>query len=131
MSQQNVEIVRGLFEQAQDDMGVWFQAADPDIAIYPRPAEPDAASEYHGLEAMMEYLINWFSQWDEYESEPLEILDAGRHVLVIAREHGFVKRTGLRLEENFAHSFVLRKGKVIEWRMYDSQAEARAAVGLR
>jgi ketosteroid isomerase-like protein len=129
VSQENVEIIRRLFENA-DDVGAWFQAAAPDIAVYPRPEEPDAASEYHGLDGAMEYLINWFGQWDEYESEPIEILDAGTHVLVITREHGFLKRTGLKLEEDFSHSFVLREGKVVEWRMYDSLAEARAAVGL-
>jgi ketosteroid isomerase-like protein len=131
MSQENVQTLRRLFEAASDgDVGVWFQAADPDIRVYPRPDEPDAADEYRGLDGLMDYLMNWYSQWDVYESEPLEMIDAGKHVLVIARERGRVERTGMEVVEDFTHSFVLRDGKVTEWRMYDSHAEALEAVGL-
>ena len=131
MSQENVEIVRRVYEAVSDgDVGAWFQAADPDIRVYPRSDEPDAADEYRGLDGVMEYLMNWYGQWDVYESEPLEIIDAGEHVLVDTRERGRVERTGVEVEEDFWHSFVVRGGKVKEWHMYDSRAEALKAVGL-
>jgi ketosteroid isomerase-like protein len=41
-----------------------------------------------------------------------------------------VESTGMEVEEDFSHTFVLRDGKVVEWRMYDSHAEALEAVGL-
>ena len=78
----------------------------------------------------MDYLLNWYSQWDDYEVEPLEIIDAGEHVLVITLERGRVERTGMELVENFTHSFVLRDDKVTEWHMYKSRADALEAVGL-
>lgn len=78
----------------------------------------------------MDYLLNWYGQWDAYESEPLEMIDAGAHVLVVARERGRVERTGMEVVEDFCHSFVLRDGKVLEWHMYDSRADALKAVGL-
>jgi ketosteroid isomerase-like protein len=131
MSQENVQTLRRLFEASSGgDVSVWFQAADTDIRVYPRPAEPDAADEYRGLDGLMDYLLNWYGQWDVYESEPLEIIDAGGHVLVVARERGRVERTGMEVVENISHSFVLRDGKVTEWRMYDSHAEALEALGL-
>jgi ketosteroid isomerase-like protein len=131
MSRENVEIIRSGFEAvAEGDMGAWFRLADPDIRVIPRPAEPDAATEYRGLDGLMEYAVNWYSQWDEYESEPVEIIDAGEQVVVRARERGRVERTGIEVLEDFSHSFRLREGKVVEWRMYDSHAEALAAVGL-
>jgi ketosteroid isomerase-like protein len=132
MSQENVEIIRRGFEAAAEgDLGVWFQMADPDIRVRPRPAEPDAADEYRGLDGLMDYVVNWYSQWDEYESEPVGIIDAGGHVLVVVRERGRVQSTGMEVEEEFSHSFVVREGKVTEWRMYDSHAEALEAAGLR
>ena len=132
MSQENVEAVRRAFEAAAEgDVGVWFQSADPDIRVYPRPAEPDAADEYRGFDGLMDYLTNWYSQWDEYEVEPVEFTDAGEHVLVQVREHGRVERTGVEVEEVFSHSFVLRDGKTVEWHMYDSHADALEALGLR
>jgi ketosteroid isomerase-like protein len=131
MSQENVEIVRRAFEaSAEGDVSVWFQAADPDIRVHPRSDEPDAADEYRGLDGLMDYLMNWYGNWDDYEVDPIEIIDAGKHVLVVARERGRVESTGVEVEEDFNHSFVLRDGKVVEWHMYNSHAEALAAVGL-
>jgi ketosteroid isomerase-like protein len=65
-----------------------------------------------------------------YEFEPVGFTDAGEHVVVELRERGRVERTGVEVEEVFSHSFVLLGGKVVEWHMYDSHAEALAAVGL-
>ena len=66
MSQENVELVRRGFEAVADgDLGVWFRLADPDIRVRPRPAEPDAGDEYQGLDGLMDYAVNWYSQWDE------------------------------------------------------------------
>jgi ketosteroid isomerase-like protein len=131
VSRENVEIVRRAFEASSEgDVGVWFQAVDPEIRIHPRPAEPDAADEYRGLDGLMDYLTNWYSEWDDYDLEVVELLDAGKHVLAAIRERGRVERTGLEVEEVFNHSFVLRDGKVLEWHMYDSRAEALEAVGL-
>jgi ketosteroid isomerase-like protein len=56
--------------------------------------------------------------------------DVGDHVLAVVRERGRLEGSGLEVEEDFSHSFALRNGKVAEWRMYDSHAEARAALGL-
>jgi ketosteroid isomerase-like protein len=132
MSQENVETLRRLFEAlSEGEVSVWFEGADTDIRVHPRPAEPDAAREYRGLDGLMDYLVNWFGQWDSYESEPLEIIDAGEHVLVVARERGRVESSGIEVVEDFCHSFILRDGKVTEWNMYDSRAEALAAVGLQ
>jgi len=131
MSEENVQTMRRLFDAySEGDVGAWFQATDPDIRVHPRPAEPDAADEYRGLDGLMDYLVNWLGQWDSYEAEPVEILDAGERVLVVARERGRVKSTGIEVVEDFWHSFALRDGKVVEWNMYDSRADAFDAVGL-
>jgi len=112
------------------DIGAWFRAVDPDVRVLPRSAEPDAADEYRGLDELMEYLVNWYGQWEEYEVEPVSIEEAGEHVLAVVRERGRLEGSGLEVEEDFSHSFLLRDGKVVEWRMYDSHAEAREALGL-
>ena len=130
MSQEDLEIVRRNFEAlAAGEAGVLFERAHPEIRVFPRPAEPDAAAEYRGLEGLMEYVINWFGQWDDYDSELVEVTDAGEHILAVVRERGRAP-SGPEVEGLFSHSFVLRDGKVVEWHMYDSHAEALAAVGL-
>ena len=78
----------------------------------------------------MEYLVNWYGQWEESDAEPVSFEDVGDHVLVVLRERGRLEGSGLEVQEEFSYSFVLRDGKVVERRMYDSHAEARAALGL-
>jgi ketosteroid isomerase-like protein len=131
MSQENVEIMRRVLAAfSQGDVAVLAQTMDPDIRIYPRPAEPDAAAEYRGFDGVEEYTINWYSQWEVYETEPVEIIDAEEHVLAVLRERGRAHGTGVEVVQDFTHSFVLRDGKIVEWHMYDSHADALEAVGL-
>ena len=67
---------------AEGDIGALFQFADPEIRVHHRPSEPDAAAEYRGLEGLMDYAVNWYSQWDEYTAQPIEIIDVGEQALV-------------------------------------------------
>ena len=131
MSRADLEILRRAFaESAEGDVSALFRVASEDVRVYPRPDEPGAADCYEGLDGLMEYLTHWFGQWDEYEFELVELLPAGEHVLAELRERGRVERTGIEVVENLTHSFVVRDGKIAEWHMYDSNADARAALGL-
>ena len=131
MSQENVEIVRrGTEAFNQNDFEGWFAIASTEIKLYPRPEEPGVLAVYEGWDGVMEYLVNWYSHWEDYEGEPVEFLDAGDQVLVVMRERGRLERDRLEVEQEFSHSFKLREGSVVEWRMYDSHEQALEAVGL-
>ena len=130
MSQENVEIVRrGMEAFNENDFEGWFAITSTEIKLYPRPDEPGVLPVYEGWDGVMEYMVNWYSQWDDYEGEPVEFLDAGDQVLVVLRERGRMQQ-GLEIEQEFSHSFTLRNGQLVEWRMYDSHEQALAAVGL-
>ena len=132
MSQENLEILRRVFEEAAGgDVKRLVQSADPDIRVFPCLVQLDAAPEYRGLDGLMEYLTNWYGQWEEYEGGGRRVHRRGEHVVVVVRERGRVERTGLEVEADFTHWFVLRDGKTVEWHMYDSHTDALQAVGLR
>jgi ketosteroid isomerase-like protein len=132
MSRENVETLRAVAGSAADgDATAWLRAMDPGVRMYPRSEEPGVRSVYEGWEGVMEYMTNWYSQWEEYEVEPVKFLDAGDQVLVVLRERGRMERDGIELEQEFSHSFKLRDGRIVEWRHYDSHQQALEAVGLR
>jgi ketosteroid isomerase-like protein len=79
---------------------------------------------------MMEYIINWFSGWDEYTFEAARFIGAGEYVIVDVREVGVMGKSGMRVEENFAHALKFADGKLIEWRMYGPVSEAMDALGI-
>jgi uncharacterized protein len=131
MSQENVEIVRRGFQAfAENDFEGWFAAATPDLKVYPRPEEPGVKSCYEGWDELMDYLVNWYSGWDDYTVEAEQFIDAGEYVVVDVREVGIAEQSGVRVEENFAHVFKLRDGKIVEWRQFGPLREALEATGL-
>ena len=131
MSQESMEILKAVFDAlAQGEAAALVQQTDPEIRIYPRPAEPGVREVYEGWEGLEEYVVNWYSAWDEYEVEPVRFVDAGDQVVVVLREQGRMAQSGIEVVEEFSHSFKLRDDRIIEWRMYDSYAEALEGVGL-
>ena len=131
MSVADVQVVRAAFDEvAEGDVMAILRAMAPDVRVHPRPEEPGVGDVYEGWQGAMDYAMNWYGQWEEYEAEPLEYIDAGHAVLVVLRERGRMKRDGVEVVQDFSHSFRLEGGRIVEWRMYDTHAQARAALGL-
>ena len=131
MSQEDVETLRAVFEAtAAGDAAAWLRAMDPEVRLYPRSEEPGVRAVYEGWDGVMEYLVNWYSDWEHYETEAVKYLDAGDQVLVVLRERGRMERSGIEVEQEFSHSFTLRDGRIVEWRHYNSHQDALEAVGL-
>jgi predicted dithiol-disulfide oxidoreductase (DUF899 family) len=98
------------------------------VRLYPRAEEPGVKACYEGWDGVLEYLVNWFGGWQEYEVEPVRYLEAGGHVLVDMREVGIASGSAIRVEETFAHAFEVDAGKIVAWRMYGPMEEALQAV---
>jgi ketosteroid isomerase-like protein len=132
MPSENTDLVRRtLAAYARSDLETALTILDPKVRVYPRSEEPGAKEVYEGHEGLFAYLENWMGQWDEYETEPVSFRDApGDRVMVVMAERGHLKRTGITLNEDFTHSFTVSGGRVTEWRMYDSHAQALEALGL-
>jgi ketosteroid isomerase-like protein len=131
MSREDVEALRAVANSAAEgDATAWLRAMDPEVRVYPRSEEPGVRSLYEGWDGVMEYMTNWYSQWEDYEVEPVKFLDAGDQVLVVLRERGRNARQEIEVEQEFSHSFRLRDGRIVEWRHYDSHDQALEALGL-
>jgi ketosteroid isomerase-like protein len=127
--EENVEIVRRAVDAfVANDFEAWFGVADPAIRLYPRAEEPGVKACYEGWDEMLDYLVNWYSGWEDYTADAERFLDAGDFVVVDMREVGVAEGSGIRIEENFAHAFRIDGGKIVEWRMYGPLEEALDAV---
>jgi ketosteroid isomerase-like protein len=132
MASENAEVVRRtLLAFNRGDLQTALELVDPAIRVYPRSEEPGVKEVYSGHEEMFEYVGNWYGQWDDYEGEPVSFEDVpGDRVLVDMAERGHLKRTGITIDQHFFHSYTVKNGKLTEWRMYDSNEQAREALGL-
>ena len=131
MSQENVEIVRAAFDAFErgDTDGV-LSLCDPEIEITQAADLLGAPQHQHGHAGMLEAIAVWTEQWDDYRIEVIGLTDLGDQVMVNQMSRGRGKHTGVPVEMLFTFLFVVRAGKITEWRIFTREDEALKAVGL-
>jgi ketosteroid isomerase-like protein len=128
MSQENVEIVRGIYRAWQRGDFSSYDWADPAIEFHIRSGPDDAV--HHGVEAMGRAWRDWLGAWEDFKTECPEFIDAGDEVLVLATFRGRGRASGLPIEGMpGAALFSLRDGKVVRLGTYTDPAEARQELG--
>jgi ketosteroid isomerase-like protein len=126
MSQENVELIRSLYEGwLNGEMGL--DKLDPEIAMFESSTLPGAASAV-GLDAVQRYIESFAKYWDEIRFEPQEYLDAGDRVVVVARLLGRGKTSGVAVERVWAYVWTVREQKALRMDGYSSREEALTAV---
>ena len=128
MSQENVELVRSLYEGSlRGELGL--DKLDPEISMVESETLPGAASAY-GIEAVERYMRSFATHWEQIRFEPQEYIDAGNQVVVVARLIGQGKKSGVEVTRTWAYVWTVRERKALRMVGYADRAEALKAVGL-
>jgi ketosteroid isomerase-like protein len=134
MSQENVEIVRRVYDAAAR------RDTETVLALYDEEVEWDmsrgawADLEGGGVHYGHAGLRDWWRRqleiWEKWEDSPDEVIEAGEQVVsvVISRSRG--RTSGADVESNHAAVWTLRDGRVLRVEWFPSRAEALEAVGL-
>ena len=134
MSQENVELLRRLFELFSDQEMDWdavFQLLDPDIVWEVRSDFPDAGV-YSGHEGVRQLSESFDQAVEQTWYRPLEYIDTGNRVVVPLRWGGLGIGSGAAFaarEETWV--FTLRDGRIRHVSEYATRSEALEAVGTR
>jgi ketosteroid isomerase-like protein len=132
MSEENVEVVRGVLEAfTRGDLGAVFAVADPGIELEVSDAYLDAPRTYQGHEGMRELFAAQAEVFDPFRLEPEEFLDAGDQVVVIARAGGLARASGVEVMDRFGHLWTVRGGKIVHFKEFKDPNHALEAAGLR
>lgn len=132
MSQDNVEVIRGLYDSfsrgdvqavlGQMDQKVEWRAAENYIYADRNP--------YVGPQAVLEgVFMRLGSEWEEFTITPEEWLDAGHHVVVLGTYVGTHKETRKEVRAQFAHVWGVRGGRVARFQQYTDTKQFAEAVG--
>jgi uncharacterized protein len=131
MSRENVEVVKAFtlsFEGGDRDE--WREYFDPSVVFDTSATEMPSAGVYHGHEGIERFFREWLGTWNDYEISHREYIDAGDAVVVVFRQSGTGRASGVRTERDFFGVYELRESKVMRYRMYESRQEALEAAGL-
>ncbi len=136
MSQENVEIVRRMWERGNAEADVDLPAIlveffDPEIEWHDTSSLPGAAV-YRGYEALRRHIEDYRDAWADSGFEIEEIRSVGDRVLTRGRYFGVGQQSGIRLEDNVVLGiYDLRRGRILRVRQFVDESEALKAVGLR
>jgi ketosteroid isomerase-like protein len=144
MSQENVELVRGLLPSRDTDLVALFrdeatatalaEAVAPlfheDFEAVVQDWAPGQRVRYAGLEGFRAAWLDWLDPWESYRTDVEDAIDAGDEVLVLVRDYG--RRAGMAVEVSLmgASVWTVRDGKIAKAAFYPNRSDALEATGL-
>ena len=126
MSHENVELVRRALAARRSEFA---ELLDPDVRLdlSERVFNPDV---YEGYDGIMRWRAEVGDVWEHYESEPEDFVEGDGAVVVLTRERGLGRGSGVEVERTTALLCRLRAGRVSEIRLYHDRDRALREAGL-
>jgi SnoaL-like protein len=130
MSEQNVEIVRGIYTVPEGITEAASERLAPDVKFDFTSVYPDRRI-LQGAEEVREFRETGPWRGAPIHFEPERFIDVDdEHVLVLVRVSVVGTESGIGIELDAAHDFTLRDGLVVYFKVYGNRDEALEAVGL-
>ena len=142
MSQENVEMVRGLWEPFK---GVDLTAVDwddeairetterffsPEVELRWSRSGPETRV-YQGRDGVIQAFREWYESFREYYIEPLYFIEQEHCVVIPQRHWGIGSTSGISVEIEVTHVYEVRDNLIARVDEYDTLEEALEAAGLR
>ncbi|MBW4562378.1 MAG: nuclear transport factor 2 family protein [Mojavia pulchra JT2-VF2] len=131
MSQENVELIRGLYDSfSRGDVPAVLSQMDEQIEW--READNFIyadRSPYIGPQAILEGVyMRLGTEWDSFAATPAEFFDAGNHVVVLGAYTGKHKQTQKQVQAQFAHVWGVKEGSVVRFQQYTDTKQFADAI---
>jgi len=131
MSQENVEIVRRGFEAYNArDFPQLANLMTPDFVWDMSRVDAPTSARYAGLPELRGFVETWSESFASEDVVAEEVYDAGDQVVVIVRQAGRGRASGIEIEQRFAMVWSVHDGRASRMDMYRTPEEALKAVGL-
>jgi len=132
MSQENLKIVRGIYEAtSRRDIPAMVNALDPEVewGLADNWIYADRNPLIGPQAAIIEGPLSRISvEWEGFSINPETLLDAGDHVVALGVYTGTCKATGKQIHAQFAHIWTLARGKVRKLQQYTDTKQFAEAV---
>ena len=129
MSQENVEIVRAIYEAInRGDWDAAFRDADPDFELVTERG-PNAGT-HQGRPTVQAFLQDYRAAFDTWVLEPEQFLEAGDQVVAIVKPRVRPKGTSAEFAVRNGHIWTIRDGVVVSMHSFPEPEKALEAVGL-
>jgi ketosteroid isomerase-like protein len=137
MSQENVEIMRRVFEEFQagierGDLADRLEETVADDSEFITAVPLEGRSVWRGREGFAEFMRAWTENFEDWSIRLERLIDAGDdRVVGLTHQSATGKASGAPVELNLGTVAELKDGRVVRMRNYLTYAEALEAAGLR
>jgi ketosteroid isomerase-like protein len=133
MSQENVEVVRSIYESVnRDDWEAAFRDQHPGVELTTPPgplAGPNAAT-YRGRAEIQGFWEEMQTPFEALSVEPEEFFEHSDQIAVVVRARMRPKGSSAEIENRTGHLWTLRDGKAVSMQIFPKPHEALEAAGL-
>jgi ketosteroid isomerase-like protein len=113
------------------DVDWLLEHTDPEVVIVQVPEIPDART-YTGRDGMIDALLDWPRQWDDFRIHPRRVFSPdGEHLVVVAIHSGRPPSIDLEVEAEIVFLFGVRDQLVTCWEMFMTLDEALSRAAER
>ena len=133
MSQENVEIVRSIYEAFnRRDWDAAFRDARPDVEMTtpPEPVGGPAGGTYRGREEVQGFWEEVLTPFEVWTAEPEDFFESGDQIAVVVKARWRPKGSSAEVENRTGALWTIRDGTVVSMRFFGKPEEALEAVGL-
>jgi ketosteroid isomerase-like protein len=126
---ENLELVRRVYEVMAHDLERFLAFCDPEIAFI----NPDDAIESgvrHGFDGVRTWFAALGESFESWRQAPVRMEAVGDRVAVETAATMVGRATGLEVDTSFGHVWTLRDGKVLTFEWFREPQQAFEAVGL-
>ena len=114
-----IELMNGTITAYQSgDLDWALQASHPEIVIV-QPRELPDARTYHGHDGLIDALLDWPKEWEDFSVTPTRIFAPDDdHVIVVATHRGRSLKMSIEIEAEIVWLYTLADGLLTRWDMY-------------
>jgi ketosteroid isomerase-like protein len=134
MSQENVDLVRGLYEAfARGDAVTPFEVYSEDMVwdvSNARRGWLGSKPVYQGHEGVRQFWRDGLSAFGAVDLNVEELVDGGDQVMAVIRERDVGRASGVPVETRHFAVWTVAGSKVVQLQIFDDRQQALEAVGL-
>jgi ketosteroid isomerase-like protein len=113
------------------DLDWLLEHADPALEITQLEELPDAKT-YRGHEGLIDALLDWPRQWQDFRIEPRRVFSVGEdHLLIVGIHRGRSGMIDIEVEAPIVFLMRWRDGLLTDWNMFMNVDDAVAAANAR
>jgi ketosteroid isomerase-like protein len=115
------------FSAGDGGFGDFGALIDPDLEWVEGGVSPQAGT-HRGRDSFAQWAASWAESFEDFRIEPLDVLVEGDHVVMVLKQSGRGRASGVEFETDLVHVWTIGGLRAVRWESYRTLELALAAL---